>query len=248
MNIENIVAIVTGAGRKGRLGHAIAIALAERGAHILVHYHSSKEGAEDVAHEIKKLGVRVAICQADMVDDLVGEKLVGIATKELGASPQILINTAAPFPKDSISDFYADEFSSTMRSIALGPALTMHAMVKALPNGKEGAIVNLIDVRIGNRPYADRLSYGAAKAALREITFAAAVELAPRGIRVNSISPGAALQATGMDKKHHENVLEKVPLGREAGADAIAQAVVFLIEHGYSTGVDFPVDGGAHLV
>jgi len=208
MNTENIIAVVTGAGRKGRLGHAIALALAERGANILVHYHSSKEGAEEVAQEIEKLGVRAAICQADMSSASAGEKLIDTAIKELGAPPQILINSGAPFPKDSVSDFEADEFSSTVHAIARGPALAMQAMVNALPKEKEGVIVNFIDVRVGNRPYPERISYGAAKAALREITFAAAVDLAPRGIRVNSISPGAALQAAGMDKKHHEVVME----------------------------------------
>jgi len=105
MNTENIIAVVTGAGRKGRLGHAIALALAERGANILVHYHSSKEGAEEVAQEIEKLGVRAAICQADMSSASAGEKLIDTAIKELGAPPQILINSGAPFPKDSVSDF-----------------------------------------------------------------------------------------------------------------------------------------------
>ncbi len=247
MNIKDKIAIVTGSGRKGRLGHTIATFLAKKGANILVHYNSSKEGAEEVARELKEIGVQVAICQVDMSDVDAGKKLINTSIKELGAPPQILINASAPFPQDSISDFDSEKFSNTINAIARGPALAMQAMVNALPEDKDGVIINFIDVRIGNRPYPNRISYGAAKSAISEITTGAAIDLAPR-IRVNAISPGAALPASGMSEEHHKKVLEGVPLGREIGGKSIAEAVISLIENDSLTGVNLPVDGGSRLM
>jgi NAD(P)-dependent dehydrogenase (short-subunit alcohol dehydrogenase family) len=247
MNIKNKIAIVTGSGRKGRLGHSIAIALARKGANILVHYNSSKEGAEEVANEIKGMGVNASICQVDMSDNNAGEKLINTAIKELGSPPQILVNASAPFPQDSVDDFNSDVFTNTMNAITRGPILAIKAMANELSKDKDGVVVNFIDVRIGSRPYSNRISYGTAKAALLEATYMLAVDLSPR-IRVNAISPGAALQAAGMSKAHHEKVLEGVPLGREIGSKSIAEAVITFVENDSLVGVNLPVDGGARLI
>lgn len=248
MDIKDNIAIVTGAAKEGRLGEAIALALSERGAHILVHYLHENENPEAALKKIRAHGVRAASLQADTAQADVGTQLVRAAKDTLGKTPRILINSGAPFPSDSVRTFDPDTMTATVHAILRGPALLMQAFASELPQDKEGAgvIVNIIDVRVGARPYADHFSYGAAKAALREATFEAARELAP-AVRVNAISPGVILPAAGSDKAHHEQVLASVPLGREGGVHAITQAVINLIEHDYLTGVDLPVDGGVRL-
>ena len=90
------------------------------------------------------------------------------------------------------------------------------------------------------------MAYAASKAALVALTKSCAVALAPRGIRVNAVSPGIALwqEDDGQDVK--EKLLRRIPLGRIGGAESVAQAVLFLLRSDYVTAQDLRVDGGWH--
>lgn len=252
MNITNKVAIVTGAGRvdergNPRIGNAIALALAEHGARILIHYASSKEGAEQTMRTIRESGGDAFAFQADLADERVGEKLVREAQDRFGAPVQILINSAAVFPTDTLSTFDAESAIRTFRIIGVGPTLLMRAMAETLPQNLEGVIINIIDARIGGRPYPDHLTYAMAKAAFSEASTAAALELARRNIRVVRISPGVILQAAGKSAEHHEKVLGTVPLGHEGGTQAITKAIISVIDNDFVTGSNIVIDGGASL-
>lgn len=250
MSMVNKVAVVTGAGT--RIGAAIAGALAQPkrgkpGALVVVHYNTSGDKANDVVASILSIGGSAVAYGANLSDEDAAKHITEFALREFGRPVQILVNSAAPFPKNTILDFTASDFDYAMQAIARGPALLTQAVAQALPGGWHAAVTNIIDVMVGSKPYADRTTYAMAKAALRELTFDAAKNLAPH-IRVNAISPGAILQAAGEDAAHHQAVISGVPLGREGGVKAIVSAVLFLIENDFITGIDLPVDGGAHLL
>ncbi|MDD5083380.1 MAG: SDR family oxidoreductase [Candidatus Moranbacteria bacterium] len=253
MDIHNAVAIVTGAGRvddtgNPRIGNAIALALAMRKARVLVHYSSSKEGAESTVATIRNFGGEAFAFQADLADENVGEKIVSEAIGRFGAPVRILINSAAIFPTDDILSFDAQKTIQTLKIMSIGPSLLMQSMVKAIPNGTGGVIINIIDSRIGNRPYPDHYSYAMAKAALSEASTSIALALAGRNIRVVRISPGAILKASGKSDTHHQHVLRTVPLGHEGGNDSIVKAVLCVIENDFVTGSNIVVDGGGFLL
>lgn len=251
MNITDKVAVVTGAGKideggKPRIGNALAMELAQKGARVLVHYSSSKEGAEQTVKQIDGFGGKATLFQASLADNDVGEKIIREAEKYFGKPVQILVNSAATFPTDDILTTTETSMLETFKIISVGPSLLMQAMARALPETEEGVVINIIDARIGRRPYPDHYSYALAKAAFSEGSTSAALSLAPR-IRVVRVSPGAILQAAGKSAAHHEKVVSAVPLGREGGVGAIVKAVLDAIDNDFITGSNVVVDGGASL-
>ena len=252
MNIHNVVIVITGAGKKDadgkpRIGNALAKHLASQGAKILIHYASSANDALATVDEIHHNGGDAVAFQADLSDSDSGARILQKAREYFGQSVQVLINAAALFPTDDILTCSAESLVQSMSIMTISPVLAMQALAKDLPDHMSGVIVNIIDARIGTKPYHDHYSYSLAKAALLEATKVAAVQLASRNIRVVSISPGAILQAAGKSKDHHTQVVQAVPLGREGGTESIIKAVISLIDNDFITGTNTVVDGGMTL-
>jgi len=161
-----------------------------------------------------------------------------------------LVNNAAIYVPQALTDTSVEMFERHVRINQLGCFLGMRAVVPAMKAGGSGSIVNLSST-VGLRGSPDSFAYGATKWAVRGMTKSAAVDLAPHGIRVNSLHPGpidTPMIAFRTEEQTRER-LAKVPLGRMGRAEEVARMAVFLLSHhgSYLTGAEIAVDGGASL-
>jgi len=242
MELQGKTALVTGGAH--RIGRALALALARAGCDLILHYNRSAERAQVTAVEAEALGARVLLRQADLsrLDD------AGPLFEDLpdGFAPvQILVNSAAIFPKDTLPDLTIDGWSQTLRVNLRAPVLLTQAFYNALPEDLEGAVVNITDWRT-ERPYLTHFSYTISKAALDAFTRTAAIQLAPR-VRVNGIALGAMLPPEGASDAYWQRVLATVPLNRAGGTASAAETLLYLLRNDFITGEIIRLTGGAHL-
>ncbi len=235
--------LVTGAAH--RLGRAIALDLGRAGARVAVHYGRSKDAAEAVAAEIERGGGRAAILDADLADEAQVAALLGRAADALGPVTA-LVNNASAFEDDDVETMTRESWDLHMEVNLRAPAVLSQAFAKALPPGREGAIVNLIDQRV-RKLTPQFLSYTASKAALLTLTVTLAQSLGPRGIRVNAVGPGPTLRNARQSDADFETQCRNTILGRGATPDDICQAVRYLLAARAVTGQMIAVDGGQHL-
>jgi len=243
MDLKGSTVFVTGAAK--RIGKAIALAFAERGARLVVHYHTSEQEAGEVCDQICALGAPepLLIC-ADLSDpaeiDLLFER-----NPEIG-DISVLINSASIFYKTPIKEATPRNWSDFMSTNVMGPFYLARTIGLRLKEQKrDGLIVNLTD-RSAKRPYADYAPYCASKAALENVTRSLAEELAPT-VRVNSVAPGAILFPENYGQAEKDAILKAVPLGRAGKPEDIAAACLFLAESDYVNGTTITVDGGRSL-
>ncbi len=241
MDLDGATALVTGGAK--RIGRAIALALARQGCDLVLHYNRSSAAAEEVASEARELGSGVALVGVDMAEPAAADKVVAAAA-ELGP-PQVLINSAAIFPEDTLFDVSPEGWRRTLAVNLEAPVFLTQAFARAVPPDREGAVVNVTDWRV-ERPYPDHFSYTIAKGALNVFIEAAAEALAPR-IRVNGVALGAMLPPPGKDSAYLKALAKQIPLQRVGGAEVVADAVVFLLRNHFITGEIVRLDGGAHL-
>lgn len=241
MELSGTTALVTGAAH--RVGKGIALALADAGCDVVLHFNSSAGPAEETAKEIEARGRRVVLVGADLSDPSAAALLVGGAD-EL-APVRVLVNSAAMFPEDSLADLTPDGWQRTLDVNLTGPVFLTQAFAAALPDEVEGAVVNVSDWR-ARRPYPDHFSYTVAKGAVNAFTEAAAEQLAPR-IRVNAVALGAILPPPGKDSAYLKALAKEIPLQRVGSPEVVASAVLQLLQNDFITGEILRIDGGAHL-
>lgn len=185
----------------------------------------------------------------DVRDEAAWQQLVDEIVNSSGGL-QVLINNAGIFRKNRMIDTPTEEFQLVMDINCLGVFLGMRTAAPAMIAGGSGSIVNISSLA-GMRAASGALAYGASKWAVRGMTKSASVELARKGVRVNSIHPGlietpmADELGIGQDK-----LARRTPLGRIADAGEVAQLALFLAsdESSYSTGSEFIVDGGLNAL
>lgn len=241
MELRDQTALVTGGAH--RVGKGISLALARAGCHVVLHYNSSAGPAEETAAEIEAMGRTAITVRADLSQAGAASSVVA-AAGEL-APVRVLVNNAAIFPEDSLTDVTPEAWQRTLDTNLTAPVFVTQAFAAALPLGDEGAVVNVTDWRAA-RPYPDHFSYTVAKGALGTFTLAAAEHLAPR-IRVNAVALGAILPPPGKDSAYLKALAQEIPLQRIGSIDAVAGAVIHLLENDFVTGEIIRVDGGAHL-
>jgi NAD(P)-dependent dehydrogenase (short-subunit alcohol dehydrogenase family) len=241
VNLEGTCALVTGGAR--RVGRAIALGLAEAGCDLVLHYGSAAAEAAATAAEAENLGARVVTARADLADPAAPARLLA-AAGDL-APVRVLVNSAAIFPDDDLAGITVEQWDRTLAVDLRAPVLLTQAFAAALPEGVEGAVVNVTDWRTA-RPYRDHFSYTVAKGSLDTFTRAAAEALAPR-IRVNAVALGAILPPPGRGSDYLKALAQQIPAGRPGGTDPVVAAVLFLLRNPFITGEILRVDGGAHL-
>jgi NAD(P)-dependent dehydrogenase (short-subunit alcohol dehydrogenase family) len=241
VELQGTCALVTGGAR--RVGGAIALGLAEAGCDLLLHYGSSYAEAAQTAAAAEARGVRVATVSADLADpDAARRVLAGAGDL---APVRVLVNSAAVFPDDDLAGVTPARWDRTLAVNLRAPVLLTQAFAAALPEGLEGAVVNVTDWRTA-RPYRDHFSYTVTKGGLDTFTRAAAEALAPR-IRVNSVALGAILPPPDRGSDYLKALAREIPAGRPGGTDPVVAAVLFLLRNPFITGEILRVDGGAHL-
>ena len=238
-NIHGKTALVTGAAK--RIGRAVALALAQHGAHVVIHYHTSQQEAQSTAEEARSYGVKAWIIQADLNDLAQTEAMISELPTEIKRL-DILINSASIFPQDRVTDFSAAAFQQNMTVNALAPLWLARAFARQT---QAGDIINFLDTRILD--YDEKhAAYHLSKRTLFTVTRMLSREFAP-DIRVNGVAPGLILPPPGEDKEYLEQLKQSNLLQRVGTLDDITEAVLFLLRSDFITGQIIYVDGGRHL-
>jgi NAD(P)-dependent dehydrogenase (short-subunit alcohol dehydrogenase family) len=178
-----------------------------------------------------------------MEDDT--ERLVERAREAVGPLTA-LVNNASVFENDTISSMTRASWDKHMEANLRAPLILSRNFAEQLPEGAEGAIVNLLDQRL-LKPTPQFLSYGVSRAGLGWLTVTLAQALAPR-IRVNGVAPGPTLRNERQSEAHFKKQQESTILGRGATPDDVARAVRYLLDARAVTGQMIAVDGGQHLI
>ncbi|ESY16535.1 MULTISPECIES: SDR family oxidoreductase [unclassified Mesorhizobium] len=235
-------ALVTGGGK--RIGKAIVEDLAAHGFAVAIHANRSTAEADALAANIRDGGGRAGAVAADLTDmDAVGD-LVGRAAAALGPVT-LLVNNASLFVDDSVEDFDWAAWDLHFAIHVKTPALLAQNFARALPQGQEGLIVNIIDQRVW-RPTPRYFSYALSKSALWTQTEMLAQALGPR-IRVNAIGPGPALKNARQDDDDFQKQVDGLILKRGPQLAEFGATIRYLWEARSVTGQMIALDGGQHL-
>lgn len=234
------VALVTGGGR--RVGRVLALALAERGHDLALHYHASRDGAEASAAAARAHGVRVELLSGDLSGADRPGALVREVVSRLGRL-DVVVNSAAIMLRQPLGDVTPEAWDAVHHLNVRAPFLIAQEASRHLSDG--GLIVNIADLAAFEH-WPEYLPYAASKAALVHLTEGLARVLAPR-IRVNAIAPGAVLLPDGWGADHQARLEATTPLGRWGSPADVARALVYLLEAPYVTGETLVVDGGRRV-
>ena len=234
--------LVTGAGR--RLGRIIALDFANRGWRVGIHYHASSAEALALVAEIEGKGGKAAALPADLGHLQAIPHLIGACAKALGP-PTCLINNAARFAWDSLATLDGESWQAHLDVNLRAPIFLTQALAKALPEGRSGNVINLLDQKV-LRPDPEYFSYTIAKAALWTATQTMAQALAPR-IRVNAIAPGPVLRSLGQSQADFDRECRSTLLQQAVGAEDVTAAIRFLLDTPSITGQMIALDAGQHL-
>lgn len=245
MRLETRVAIVTGA-QQG-IGKATALAFAREGAHVVVNHLDDRAAAEAIVAAIEGQGRRAVAVQGDVAraDDV--QRLIEAGDALGGAD--ILVNNAGIFPRVDFLEMTEAEWTQVLDVNLKGAFLCLRDFARGLvARERGGAAVNIASI-VARSGSPRGVHYTASKAGLVGLTRAAALSLAPHGIRVNAIAPGltdTAQPRDGMSEAEIAADAGKLPLGRIVAPEDIAAAAVFLAsdEARQMTGQTIHVNGG----
>ncbi len=245
MKLQSRVVLLTGAKR---MGATIAGAVASAGADVALAYRASHAEAEQVATLVRAAGRRAALIQADVADAASAGRMVEQVEAELGRL-DVLVNMASVYRAVPFAQLTAVEWQRQLGVDLHGTFHASHAAVPAMRRAGGGRIINFSDwvVASGRPRYTGFLAYYVAKAGVKALTEALALELAADRILVNAIAPGPILPPEGASEADEQAVIRATPLGRWGGPEEIAKVVLALIDSDFVTGETIRVDGGRHV-
>lgn len=234
-------------GSAVRIGRSTALALAQEGASLLLHYNSSTDAVEKLEKEIKNIYSRnnfkskVSTIQCDLSN--------GTAVKEMISSLKdthkvdILINNASNFHKTPFGEIDIEEWDMVMNVNLRAPFQLSQFM--GTQNLQEGCIINISDLA-GVHTWPNFVHHGVSKSALLHLTRTCALNLAPK-IRVNAIIPGMILPPNSMSKIKWLGLGQNIPMQNPGNPEAIIKTIKYIINNDFLTGTEIRVDGGEFL-
>ncbi|MBI2173868.1 MAG: SDR family oxidoreductase [Candidatus Omnitrophica bacterium] len=239
MKLNGRIVLVTGGAR--RIGQTIALAMAARGAHVVISYNRSLKEARSTVQAMKEHGVQAAAYQVNLAKEAQVRRLMNSIKKRFGRL-DVLINSASNFIRTPFPSLTERDWDLSLDTNLKGSFLcALYASRLMSKNGCK--IINFADWS-GIRPHRDYLPYCVSKAGVIALTKALAKELAPN-IQVNAIAPGPVLAPEEMAASQRKRIAKLVPLKRWGSPQDIVNTVLFLIEGtDFMTGSTIFVDGG----
>jgi NAD(P)-dependent dehydrogenase (short-subunit alcohol dehydrogenase family) len=239
-------ALVTG-GTSG-IGKATALALARRGARVLISGRDAVRGQSVVAAIRAEDGV-ADFLQAEL-DDAESTRNLAQRALDVAGRVDILVNSAGIFPFGSTADTSLDTFDDVFAINVRAPFILVAEFAPKMAERGNGAIVNVSSM-VGDFGMAGAALYGSSKSALNLLTKAWAAEFGPKGVRVNAVSPGPTrTEGTAAMGDGLSQIAAAAPAGHPATPEEIADAIVYLASDkaSFVYGVVLPVDGGRAAV
>lgn len=247
MDLKGKVAIVTGAA--GGIGEAIARELAKQGASVVVNYHSDHGPGQPVVDAIKSGSGQAIAVQADVSRAEDAQKLVEQAVAQFGKL-DVLVNNAGIEYQTPFLEITEEAWDRVLAVDLKGPFLCAQAVARQIVRqGTHGTIINISSVH-EDLPFPGYASYCAAKGGLRMLCRNLALELAPHGINIVNVGPGAIATpinaATLQDPEKKMALNREIPLGRIGAPEEVASLVAYLASDAasYITGTTVFIDGG----
>ncbi|MGH9941467.1 MAG: SDR family NAD(P)-dependent oxidoreductase [Pyrinomonadaceae bacterium] len=240
-------ALVSGAS--SGIGHATALALAARGARVVIGYHRNEAGAEDARRRITEAGGQAIAVQADVREAAGVRALVSRATEQFGPVDVLVNNAGSLVERLRLLELTEERWDEVFDLNVKSAFLLSQSVAASMIERKAGAIVNVSSVAGRNGGALGSIHYSAAKGAMITLTKGLAKELAPHGVRVNAVSPGV------IDTPFHEtfstpeamrNFVQMIPLGRVGTPAEVASVVVFFAAEAssYLCGETIEINGG----
>ena len=234
-------ALITGGS--DRIGKAVAIHLAKEGYHLVLHYNSAKEKAENLQMHIESTyKVKVELLQINFLKENDFDRIFEDFKKK-NITIEVLVNCASDFIPSSFNEQGSELFDKEMTINLKIPYLLTKAFARVFGKGN---IINFVDTKVAKNKTV-HLDYILSKKLLKDFTKISAVELAPN-IRVNAIAPGLILPPEGKDESYLLNLAKDIPLKTIGNLDEILKAFQFILDSYFFTGQILYIDGGEHLV
>lgn len=247
LDLAGKVALITGAAQ--RVGRVIALALAEQGVNILVHYNSADPSrVRETLQEIKSRGVAADAVQADLS---LAEGVETLMTAAAARFDQldIVVNNASVFQARDLLEVSIEDWELTMAVNLRAPFLITQRAARIMAENSipGGVIINICDAG-ADGPWGKYPHHGISKSALWMLTQVSALSLGP-GIRVNAIVPGPVMKSAGRGTTDEEwtKIGQRSVLGKTGSAEDVARAVVYLCGEDHITGELLHVNAGEHL-
>lgn len=243
------VALVTGAGVG--IGRAVAIALAGAGAYVGIHYHSSRDGAQQTLDDIKAGGGDGTVLHGDLTQEDHANALVDAVVAKRGRLDVLVNNAGALLERARLEDCSLDLWRRTMDVNLTGSFLVTRRAIPHLRASGKGSIINILSLSVQTGGANGAGAYGIAKGGLQVMTRTLARELAPQ-VRTNAIMPGV------IETRHHEvasspeameNYRKQTPLARNGNADEVASTALYLASDAssFTNGALIDINGGRFL-
>jgi len=238
-NLSGKTALITGAAK--RLGQATALALADSGINIIVHYNKSDQEANNLVQLLSTKGVLADKIQYDFTDHRGIKKLLEKA-KTLTGKIDFLINSASIYPGDNLKTMSGRTLEQTINLNSFAPFLLAREFKNIF---LKGSVINFLDGRMTDY-IPEHISYQLSKQMLFSLTRMMSLDFAP-GIRVNAVAPGIIIPEDISDKEALLRLKEGNPLKKIGTPSQVADTVKFLLQNEFITGQVIYVDGGRNL-
>ena len=247
LDLTGRTALVTGAS--SGIGAATAVTLAELGAHVAVSYHQNQHGAEETRDKVIAAGGKAIAVFADVrrPDDV--NALVARTVSELGPVDILVNNAGSLVARYGILEITPEALQDVVTLNFNSAVLASQAVAASMVERRRGVIINVVSIAGHNGGGPGAAIYASSKAALTAFTKGLAKELAPKGVRVNAVSPGV------IDTPFHEvfstpemiqNFVKMIPLGRVGTPQECANVIAFLASDAasYVIGETIEINGG----